>query len=648
MESMDTPANIGRPRGVRRALEDTLSNSQHGSEEQSPSGTFPLSLTPNEPSSRPGNTDANLTSSRGNTDTSWEHSPPKQWTHTALISFLEHMSAPRQALELAIQYKFNGATFLATVMDTEAHQTLQDEYGFTFRATRLHIITMVKDMQAAQEQHSSAATDGARVATLVGEKQLKIPDLPKAAPGQTLCTAASWKYFITGLTAWAELGSESYATVIHHIHQDPDRDLDKVHAALNSVECRLDAVLGAHLWQSTTEEVKRMFARPANYEIAGKISGIKMVCFMEKKINSKCTTRYLTLNTNFTSRQPVTLLKDLFTEINAIISLSDDLCHQGQPPSDITLFTVLHRACSGLIQIPELHLALALPIKNCTKQHGLSGEKLLETLKEIKFEIHNDPALQPLLKLKTTNGLTPPTGTAAGAIKKGLKKEDLPARHNTQKEGALCLNERELGKCGIANNLCKAKHQIPGFTHTECSNPIYKEMGLSPNFHPKEGGNLCMCKHGPVGSREEYAKKPLAAKQKYPKEFEHLTVRGSPSGGVEPMTCGLCDLDPSNMLPEGSTRTTREPNWLIQEVLQNDPIAEDSQERLEYQEADSNSDPELETCNSDLLDMGTEDCAGNRYNFTNVMLRSRVGMSEGLPRKHANASNEFFDNAASS
>ena len=42
---------------------------------------------------------------------------------------------------------------------------------------------------------------------------------------------------------------------------------------------------------------------------------------------------------------------------------------------------------------------------------------------------------------------------------------------------------------------------------------------------------------------------------------------------------------------------------------------------------------QLEGVNSDLLDLGQPDCAGNRYNFTNVVLNSRLGMSKGLPNK---------------
>lgn len=41
----------------------------------------------------------------------------------------------------------------------------------------------------------------------------------------------------------------------------------------------------------------------------------------------------------------------------------------------------------------------------------------------------------------------------------------------------------------------------------------------------------------------------------------------------------------------------------------------------------------LETMNGDTVDTGEVDCAENRYNFNSVMLRTRFGLSEGLPRK---------------
>ena len=46
-----------------------------------------------------------------------------------------------------------------------------------------------------------------------------------------------------------------------------------------------------------------------------------------------------------------------------------------------------------------------------------------------------------------------------------------------------------------------------------------------------------------------------------------------------------------------------------------------------------NEEAKLETMNGDLLDLGEEDCNGDRYNINCVMLRTRLGKSKGLPNK---------------
>ena len=48
------------------------------------------------------------------------------------------------------------------------------------------------------------------------------------------------------------------------------------------METRLDAILGAHLWQSSAADIKKLFTRAVEYEnSAGKVSGIKMRTFLE-------------------------------------------------------------------------------------------------------------------------------------------------------------------------------------------------------------------------------------------------------------------------------------------------------------------------------------------------------------------------------
>ena len=89
---------------------------------------------------------------------------------------------------------------------------------------------------------------------------------------------------------------------------------------------------------------------------------------------------------------------------------------------------------------------------------------------------------------------------------------------------SLYVYERELGECSHGN--CKATHQVEGFTHTECDNPIYKEVGLCPNFSAPEGGVICMHSHKPITSKTEFIQKLETAQRKYPEHFKHFRIRG--------------------------------------------------------------------------------------------------------------------------
>lgn len=66
----------------------------------------------------------------------------------------------------------------------------------------------------------------------------------------------------------------------------------------------------------------------------------------------------------------------------------------------------------------------------------------------------------------------------------------------------------------------------------------------------------------------------------------------------------------------------------IRAKLQDKPAFQISKSKLSKEQ-------HQETVNGDLIDMSTIDCAGNRYNFTNVvdLAKSRLGMSKGLPVK---------------
>ena len=64
-------------------------------------------------------------------------------------------------------------------------------------------------------------------------------------------------------------------------------------------------------------------------------------------------------------------MADLYKEINIILSIKDDLSNQDQCVEEATFFAVLHNAISELIEIPQLIVPFAMPIKDCGKKSVL-------------------------------------------------------------------------------------------------------------------------------------------------------------------------------------------------------------------------------------------------------------------------------------
>ena len=67
-----------------------------------------------------------------------------------------------------------------------------------------------------------------------------------------------------------------------------------------------------------------------------------------------------------------------------------------------------------------------------------------------------------------------------------------------------------------------------------------------------------------------------------------------------------------------------------------------AQDKPAYQVSKTAKEDKLETLNGDLLDMGNIDCAGNRYNFNAVMLRTGYGVSDGMGKTTSSNTMKLF------
>ena len=336
------------------------------------------------------------------------------------MEFLEHYKVTPQGLAIAIDYHWNGRTLETIVNDDEAHAMLRDDLGIGSKLNRLALIAAVKEYSmpatvpekattialiAAVKEYSMPATVPEKATTigelipqpqqrrllLAGEKALEIPTIPVAAPGHSLPNHSSWKTFMTSVQGWSELESQDYSYVINCINRCPNQELDRLSTLLSDLDMRMDLVLGTHLFNKASAQLKQEFVQQEDYMLLyegnHRLSGMKIIAFLGRKIVRQSTAKWLTLNREFTKRPPVYKMADLYKEINIILSIKDDLSNQDQCVEEATFFAVLHNAISELIEIPQLIVPFAMPIKNCEKNHGHSGTHLLACLRDLEFEI---------------------------------------------------------------------------------------------------------------------------------------------------------------------------------------------------------------------------------------------------------------------
>lgn len=344
------------------------------------------------------------------------------------------------------------------------------------------------------------------------------------------------------------------------------------------------------LRSTASYEVKKLFTKPDHYQVSGIVSGLQIIAYMGTKINKKCESRFLTIESKFVNREALKTPAGLMAELAELERLMDDLQQQGQPVTSLKLYSALQRALSVLLTMPELTVPLALPVEDCRKKNPMNGDALLEILKEVDFDLRNDPKYKPLM----VKPVAPPIAPVSAGGHRPFRM--LPKFHSAQKADTTCINERDLGKCEIPD--CKALHQVKEFTHKECENEIYKKHGVCPNFAHRDGKPFCLDKHKKSGYKETKAKLEQA-KREYPAAFAGAegTTAKEPAGGAASEEQGVLEMfvqgevDASNTLPEGTVRNRRAPERLVDEYTPQ--LVEHPEELEELSVANSMTDPEV-------------------------------------------------------
>ena len=135
----------------------------------------------------------------------------------------------------------------------------------------------------------------------------------------------------------------------------------------------MDLVLGTHLYNKASAELQKLFIQQQDYMVIYqgdyRLSGLKIISYLGQKVIRHSTSSWLTLNNQFTKREPVYKMSALYTEVNQILAIKDDLYNQKHPVEEPTYFAVLHNAVSELIELPQLIVPLAMPVKDCEKRY---------------------------------------------------------------------------------------------------------------------------------------------------------------------------------------------------------------------------------------------------------------------------------------
>ena len=110
-----------------------------------------------------------------------------------------------------------------------------------------------------------------------------------------------------------------------------NQELDRLSTLLSDLDMRMDLVLGTHLFNKASAQLKKEFVQQEDYMLLyegnHRLSGIKIISFLGQNIVRQSTAKWLTLvtlNREFTKRPPVYKMADLYKEINIILSIKDD------------------------------------------------------------------------------------------------------------------------------------------------------------------------------------------------------------------------------------------------------------------------------------------------------------------------------------
>jgi len=493
-------------------------------------------------------------------NTSWIANSPEIWGNSDLLGFLKHHGAPEKTLQAVKQMELTGTSMQEIVNDPGWKETADEYLHLTNSIQALHIKAEFNKMARIKLQAEETNNEGKGMhertieiievmksrggdkGHILGERGIKIPAIPKPKGGNNMPQANEWKIFIQSLEMLFNLDQPELGVLLKRVFRDPEMEVDQLLRLINTKEMRADALVGTQLYAEMPYVMQKMLPQQKDWQFQDQASAIKIVGSIGKHIMKKCSHQYLTKTQLFTNRVTLTEPSQLKRELEELETLLDDLEYQGRPAADTMLYAALMHAISGLRLNPNMMVPVTLAVKECQDNHGESGSKLMDTLKNAVYQLETDPVYATIMANKQR--ANKPGDQTGGAF----QQTKPPKGQKIQRTSGLpCTNERDTGKCLVKG--CQAIHGATnGFSNEDCDSPAHKEFGVCPSFSP-QSPSPCKHKHkchtlpwqGPGGLRELLEK----ARAKHP----------ALSWGPPPKSGGIEEHDDDPFISEGVSET---------------------------------------------------------------------------------------------
>ena len=329
--------------------------------------------------------------------------PMNTWDAARVATFLEEMKVAEETIAEVVAEQIDGSMLAEFMNDSDAHAVLAEALLIKKRTTRTRVITHAVKYLTKGKAGETVPANPDPNPKIFGEKVVQMPVIPQGTDGQ-LCDNTTWKLYCQGVKAWAALNSEEYALICWETYSDPGLDAHKMCESLNSLDKRLDRVLGSAIISKLPVDARKLMHNTSDYEdAAGTISGLKLLTLIGRKINARCQVKRRELYNKVTRKEGITDPTRLQRELDELNSLCEELRMQGgQFISSDQLYITLDNMIQPLMLQLELMAHLIMPVNMCKQTFPEDWHKLRATLAIAAEAMIHEPGIQPRSTVRIT------------------------------------------------------------------------------------------------------------------------------------------------------------------------------------------------------------------------------------------------------